>query len=85
MPIERGLAAAAYTFHDLRHTFAVMFYKSEVLRGNPEPWEKLKQRLGHANSETTRNIYLRHIDASEASISDMAAQHMRGRGDAYSI
>lgn len=85
MPMKHGLAAAAYRFHDLRHTFAVMFYKSEVLRGNPEPWEKLKQRLGHAHSETTRNIYLRHIDASEAAISDMAAQHMRGRGDAYRV
>lgn len=75
--VARMLVAAAHTFHDLRHTFAVLFYKSEVARGNSEPWEKLRERLGHVNAETTRTIYLRHLDVDEASISDAAAHSLR--------
>lgn len=75
--ISLKVSGAAHTFHDLRHTFAVMFYKSELLRGNREPWEKLRELLGHETSETTRNIYLKHVDVDEASISDAAAHHMR--------
>jgi integrase/recombinase XerC len=75
--IVRKIPCAAHTFHDLRHTFAILFYKSEILRGNKEPWTKLKERLGHESAETTSNIYLKHVDVDEASISDAAAHFMR--------
>jgi integrase/recombinase XerC len=75
--VARMIAGAAHTFHDLRHTFAVLFYKSEVARGNSEPWEKLRGLLGHSSAETTRAIYLRHLDVDEASISDAAAHRLR--------
>lgn len=76
-PVTFLINLAAHTFHDLRHTFAVMFYKSEVLRGNSEPWEKLRQLLGHSIAETTRKIYLKYIDTEEAAISDITAHYAR--------
>jgi integrase len=81
--VLREIVGAAHTFHDLRHTFAVLFYKSEVNRGNPAPWEKLRSLLGHASAETTKNIYLRHIDVDEASISDATAHRLRMDLHAY--
>ena len=81
--VLRQIVGAAHTFHDLRHTFAVLFYKSEVSRGNPEPWEKLRALLGHASAETTKNIYLRHVDVDEASISDATAHRLRMDLHAY--
>lgn len=80
---ESGIALSvrliqpAHTFHDLRHTFAVLFYWSEVSRGNPEPWQKLQARLGHSSSTTTKDVYLKHVDVDEASISDLAAHRVR--------
>jgi integrase/recombinase XerC len=57
--------AAAHCYHDLRHTFAVTKYADEVARKNPEPWLPIKELLGHASVETTRNIYLNVVTVEE--------------------
>jgi integrase len=49
--------------HDLRHTYAVLTYWSEVRSGNPEPWKKIQAQLGHSHMKTTVDTYLRFVDA----------------------
>jgi integrase len=51
-----------HSVHDLRHTAAVLFYHAEVKNGNPEPWKKVQAQLGHEHLETTKQIYLRHVE-----------------------
>jgi integrase/recombinase XerC len=57
--------AAAHCYHDLRHTFAVTKYADEVASGNPEPWMLIKELLGHASVETTRDVYLKVVTVEE--------------------
>jgi len=76
-PIKQEVLRARHTFHDLRHTFAVTTYRSEVARGNPEPWEYLRERLGHKSVLTTMDIYVRHVRLDEASLSDRHAVRLR--------
>lgn len=57
--------AAAHCYHDLRHTFAMAKYRDEVDNGNPEPWLLIKELLGHASVETTRDIYLKVVTVEE--------------------
>jgi integrase len=37
--------AAAHRYHNLRHTFATMYF-NEVDNKNPEPWLLIKELLG---------------------------------------
>lgn len=53
--------SADHSFHDLRHTYAVLTYHAEVKNGNPEPWKKIQAQLGHSSLQTTIDIYLRHV------------------------
>lgn len=77
--------AAAHCYHDLRHTFAVMMYFKEVDDGNPEPWLLIKELLGHASVETTRDIYLKVVTVEEkvrvGKISYRAKQRAGGNDD----
>jgi integrase/recombinase XerC len=57
--------AAAHCYHDLRHTFAVTMYFNEVHNRNLEPWLPIKELLGHASLETTRDIYLNVVTIEE--------------------
>jgi len=57
--------AAAHCYHDLRHTFAVTKYFDEVHNKNAEPWLLIKELLGHASVETTRDIYLNVVTVEE--------------------
>ena len=79
--IRKEMRVVAHTFHDLRHTFAVQFYKSEIGRGNPEPWKKLQARLGHKWLSTTLNIYLKHCQTAEAELSDDFARLLKAQLD----
>lgn len=51
-----------YSFHDLRHTYAVLTYHAEVANGNLEPWKKIQAQLGHAHLDITINTYLSHVE-----------------------
>jgi len=57
----KRLLRARYTFHQLRHTYAVFTYMAEVALGNPEPWKKIQAQLGHRFLSTTIDIYLRYV------------------------
>lgn len=77
--------AAAHSYHDLRHTFAVMKYFDEVGNGNPEPWVLIKELLGHSSVETTLDIYLKVVTVEEKAragkISYRAKQRIGGNDD----
>ncbi|WP_273161876.1 tyrosine-type recombinase/integrase [Massilia timonae] len=51
-----------HSYHDLRHTCAVLMYHAEVMSGNPEPWKKIQAQLGHAHLSTTIDTYLAHVE-----------------------
>lgn len=61
---------AKYTFHDLRHTFAVWNYYARKAAGDAEPWKFIQEQLGHEDVSTTIKIYLRVTHDFEAFISD---------------
>ncbi|MGY2733580.1 tyrosine-type recombinase/integrase [Sphingomonas sp. UYP23] len=73
-----------HSFHDTRHTFAVRYYVGlkRVVAKNPaalnyaEPWELVQIALGHADWETTRKHYLRHVDDYEAAIGERVNEWM---------
>jgi integrase/recombinase XerC len=77
--------AAAHCYHDLRHTFAVTMYFNEVDNRNPEPWLPIKELLGHASVETTRDIYLKVVTIEEKAragkVSYRAKQRVGGNHD----
>lgn len=77
--------AAAHCYHDLRHTFAVTKYFDEVDNRNPEPWLLIKELLGHASVETTRDIYLKVVTIEEKAragkMSYRAKQRVGGNDD----
>lgn len=48
-----------FTYHSLRHTFAVWLYHARKFRlGDPEPWLYIRARLGHRHLSTTLDSYL---------------------------
>jgi integrase len=51
-----------HSYHDLRHTCAVLMYHAEVASGNPEPWKKIQAQLGHSHLSTTIDTYLAHVE-----------------------
>jgi integrase len=77
--------AAAHCYHDLRHTFAVTMYFNEVDNRNSEPWLPIKELLGHASVEITRDVYLKVVTVEEKAragkISYRAKQRVGGNDD----
>lgn len=71
------LEVAKYSFHDLRHTFAVAYYQELVRQGRSEPWVTLKNLLGHKHLSTTINTYLRSVSSREAEMTDAITNFMR--------
>lgn len=51
----------AHSFHDLRHTCAVLTYHAEKQQGNSEPWKIVQIKLGHKSLKTTIDTYLSHV------------------------
>lgn len=51
-----------YSFHCLRHTFAVWYYIANSQSGHSAPWKDLQTLLGHRFLSTTLNIYLHAVD-----------------------
>ena len=68
-----------HSFHDLRHTFAVLTYHAEVMKGNSEPWKIIQCLLGHLHLATTMNTYLRVVNVEKARVSDAMYQETRRR------
>jgi len=60
----------AYTFHNLRHTFAYTLYRAQYVAGHEAPWRVVKTLLGHARLSTTLDTYLAGVDVEEAQTSD---------------
>ena len=61
---------AKYTFHALRHTYAVWTYYARSASGDAEPWKFIQEQLGHEDVTTTIQIYLKVTHDYEAVISD---------------
>jgi integrase len=68
---------AKYTFHDLRHTFAVVYYLELKRQGRVDPWVTLKTLLGHKHLSVTVNTYLRSVSSREAQMTDTISDYMR--------
>ncbi|UHS56289.1 tyrosine-type recombinase/integrase [Agrobacterium vaccinii] len=61
---------ADHTFHDLRHTFAMLTYQDCARSGKNEPWKTVQVRLRHESILTTLRSYLRWLDRIEETLSD---------------
>jgi integrase len=61
---------AKYTFHDLRHTYAVWTYHARRLDGDAEPWKFIQEQLGHEHVSTTIGTYLQVTREYEAFTSE---------------
>ena len=76
--VKISVKETQHSFHDTRHTFAVRYYvglKRQVAidpgaLNFAEPWEVVQIALGHADWETTRKHYLRHVGEFEAAIGE---------------
>lgn len=67
---QRLASTATFSFHDLRHTFAVWTYLTEKENGNSEPWKLVQALLGHRHLSTTMNTYLSAVGILEKLVSD---------------
>ncbi|HEX4895749.1 MAG TPA: site-specific integrase [Solimonas sp.] len=76
---ETGTAYSAqapqFTFHALRHTFAIWRYYAEYAAGIHEPWKIVQVLLGHKSLATTLAIYLRPCAVFEGQVSDAVVRH----------
>lgn len=61
---------SAFTFHDLRHTYAVWMYYALKANNDAEPWKYIQEQLGHENLLTTMEIYLKVTQDFEAHVTD---------------
>lgn len=68
---------AAHSFHDLRHTFAVLQYMARKARGDMEPWKTIATLLGHRSFKTTMDYYLPSVSLAEAEVSDVMSGFIR--------
>lgn len=68
-----------YSFHCLRHTFAVWYYFGNLTTGNPFPWKDLQTLLGHKFLSTTINIYLHAVDGTRKEINAKVFRAVRNK------
>ncbi|MDM4765990.1 tyrosine-type recombinase/integrase [Pelomonas sp. SE-A7] len=61
---------ARFSFHDLRHTFAVWAYYAMRSAGIEEPWKGIADQLGHEDVLTTIKTYLQCCRTFESYVSD---------------
>ena len=61
---------SAFTFHDLRHTYAVWMYYGRKANGDAEPWKYIQEQLGHEDVLTTMKTYLKVTQDFEAFVTD---------------
>lgn len=66
-----------HTFHDLRHTFAMLTYLDSARAGRQEPWKFVSARLRHSSILTTLQFYLRWLDRSEQVLSNTLLATLR--------
>lgn len=79
----RWIKAARHSPHDLRHTYALMTYASEIELGNPEPLKGIQGQLGHKHLATTVDTYLAYVsvhnqwtrDLRRVSVRELAGLH----------
>lgn len=55
---SRVASKVRHTFHDTRHTFAVISFQGLERNGYMRPWIRIQKLLGHASVSTTTSIYL---------------------------
>lgn len=72
---------ALHSFHDLRHTFAMVMYFELQRAGKAEPWLALRSLLGHRHLSTTINTYLRSVQAKEALMTDALHVYLKALRD----
>lgn len=60
-----------FTFHALRHTFAIWTYYARKAAGDSEPWMYIQGQLGHSELITTLKTYLDAVRDFEPYVSDV--------------
>lgn len=80
--VKNPLSVSAYSFHDLRHTFAVWTYYARKSEGESEPWLYIQKELGHADLATTLKTYLKCAQDFEANVSDSFIFHLNEKAKA---
>lgn len=73
---QKIVSKSLYTFHDLRHSYAVWTYYVLLREGTRDPWSAVQKQLGHSNKSTTLNIYLDIAGDYEAVMSDAYMEHI---------
>lgn len=82
-PRENVVNVPKHTFHDTRHSFAVMLFRALEKRGRVRPWIRVQKALGHAQVSTTTGIYLNVIDHLGAEALEMVAETFHGLRHAW--
>ncbi len=73
-PLTESVKRPAHTYHDLRHTFAVVQYFIRVRRGDKNPLGTVRSLLRHTLSQTTADLYLAWMDFYERELSDLLSE-----------
>lgn len=73
-PLTEFVHRPAHTYHDLRHTFAVVQYSIRSLRGDKNPLATVKTLLRHKLSQTTADIYLSWLHVFERQLSEKLSE-----------
>lgn len=78
------LLRALFTYHDLRHTFAVWMYYARKASGDAEPWKYIQEQLGHEDVLTTIKTYLAVTQDFEAFVTDKFIDTLNGTAGLFS-
>jgi integrase/recombinase XerC len=76
---EYTTKVASFTFHSLRHTFAVWMYYSLIDAEVADPWKTVQVLLGHKYLSTTIHIYLRCVRLERRRINIGTFRGLRSR------
>ncbi len=82
-PQESVILVPKHTFHDTRHSYAVLLFRSLEKRGRVRPWIRVQKALGHAQVSTTTGIYLNVVDHLGSEALEQVAQTLHGLRHAW--
>jgi len=72
---NRQFVEARHTYHDLRHTFAALIYRSQIAQGVQSPWLMVQKLLRHRSLSTTLETYLSVFSVDEPTVTDEIARY----------
>lgn len=75
--LEESTLIPSFTFHDLRHTYAIENYYIAKKLGESDPVRRIQHLLGHALRHTTESSYLPWVNNREPDYSDQYAELLK--------